>query len=110
MVSNWANAFDEFRQARAGIHAENLDLLGRFSGKLGYTRLGSVSNTDVYDFITKPVGLRQTLVARSGMFGHGPFIGNELWLAALTVAVSLLAAFIIFRAASADSLEKEADG
>jgi len=113
---NLSNVLSQLKGNRALIHQENLDLLNSFSGKLGYTRLGSISNTDVYDFIAKPIGMLQINIANSGSFIRRLNVGNELrhlWFIILIVLMTIAAAFILLRTLtndqSSDSIMEEDD-
>lgn len=52
---------EELKSSRQAVNRENTQILKDFSEKLSYTRLGSVDNTMVYDFMVNPVLLEQAL-------------------------------------------------
>lgn len=47
------------KASRAQSNEQNLELLGDFSGKLPFTRIGNVENKEVYDFMAAPLMLQE---------------------------------------------------
>ena len=86
--NNLGSLLDKLKEARNQIHGLNAEILGSFSAKLGYTRLGTVVNNQVYDFIVKPVNMVQTTATSNRLFGRGvESRGDRLLVAAVTVIV-----------------------
>ena len=54
-AENIVNAMQDLKDSRTEINQENVDLLQEFAQKLSYTRVGSLGNTEAYDFIVSPL-------------------------------------------------------
>lgn len=54
-AANMTETMAVLKKSREGVNQENVRLLDEFTRKLSYTRVGSLGNTEAYDFIVMPV-------------------------------------------------------
>lgn len=66
---NVIETIDALKQRRTDINSENTDILESFSERLAYTRLGSLDNEQVYDFIVQPIEYEE-IPAKRGLISE----------------------------------------
>lgn len=100
--ANVENCMNELRMSREEVNGQNIRLLEGFTNSLGYTRVASQGNAEVYDYIVNPVISRMDgqTVANTSV----PILekGNSVktWLIivlGIGIAICLTEVFVNFR-------------
>ncbi len=107
---NLSGVLEGFKQSRSEVHQENADLLDSFTQKLSYTRLGQVEDTEVYDFIVKPIEMEQTTVESLSIISRSSQLFTDPLLLAMIAVIVLSAAFLMFRIVFGKSRAEEGLG
>lgn len=78
---NVINIVNELRSNKESNRAENTKLMEDFSNKLSYTRVGSIGNSEAYNFISSPIKIQPNedsdIEVKSDLMYNAPLTGGN---------------------------------
>lgn len=94
-LANILNTIESIQSSRIETNEENTYLLSDFTRKLSYTRLGSIGNKEVYDFIANPVSMVFREPVKQSFFSEKSDVQVYLLAGVLLVAITVVGTIIL---------------